>query len=652
MTDPSPDPIEPPDWVRWAIRALVILPIVVASARAVATGWFPVGDSALLAVRARDVGTAHHPLLGSWTSASLTIGVDVNNPGPLYADLLAPFMWTFGRWFGIGTGVAIGVGAFNAGFVAATAWVGSRLGGWRVERWALLMCAALAWSMGSELLIDIWQPHALLLPFTCVLMLTVGLVSGRWTLLPGWLAVVSLIVQTHVGYIYVLAVLSLVVVVAGVIALTASEAPVREIVVCRTTFWSAGLLAIAWLQPVIEQLFGEGEGNLSRLARNAGGGDVTIGAGTSVKLVAGVVALPPWWTRFGFEESVASTPLTPSPDGPLLLVPDLPNGPVALVAVAAVVVMLAWLTVLLRRRTSHVAAAATAIALVGVVTAVASLTIQTVSIVGLGSHHVRWLWVLSVFVWVSIAWAAVELAGERFAVRPVNAAVISAIALLGVANLTFTAHDVGPTADRAAADTLERTFDDLTSFEPGGPVRYDVDDLRPFEAWSSAVQMRLRELGTEFRVDDAGVVRQLGNRRRADGSEVTTIRQIERGAAVRYDGPGCVISRASPFDADQEAEIDALVDAAVDDLVAGRVDLRLDGLPGDLPARFEQALAGDRGVAFVLVADGLLPLLAAEDRIPVGSEAIDAAIESAALIDRRVVGTLVLVTEPPLGCEP
>ena len=62
-----------------------------------------------------------------------------------------------------GVGIAVGVATINACFVIATAWVGSRIGGWRTERWALLMCAALAWAMGSELLIDIWQPHALLL---------------------------------------------------------------------------------------------------------------------------------------------------------------------------------------------------------------------------------------------------------------------------------------------------------------------------------------------------------------------------------------------------------------------------------------------------------------------------------------------------------
>ncbi len=422
MTEPSTDSNDPPRWLRWSFRSLVIIPIVVASARAVATGWFPVGDSALLAIRAADVGTAHHPLLGSWTSASLTIGTDVNNPGPLYADLLAPFMWTFGRWFGIGTGVAVGVAALNTGFAVATAWVGSRLGGWRVERWTLLMLAGLAWSMGSELLIDIWQPHALLVPFTCCLMLTVGLVGGRWTMLPGWLAVASLIVQTHIGYVYVLGALGLLVLAAGIVAVRTDHRQAAHLLREHTAWWCVAVLAVAWLQPVVEQLFGEGQGNLARLATNAGGGDVTIGAATSVKLVAAVVSLPPWWTRFGFEESVTSTPLTPSPGGPQLLVPALPGGPLALVAVAAVIWVLGWLTVVSRRRDLSLVAGAALVALVGVATAVVSLTIQTVSIVGLGSHHVRWLWVLSVFVWTTIVWALVELGAGRVTERHVNVA--------------------------------------------------------------------------------------------------------------------------------------------------------------------------------------------------------------------------------------
>ena len=88
---------EPSSARRWVARVAVLLPIVVAVVLALVNGWFPVGDAALLAIRAYDVGTPDHPLLGSWTSASFALGIDVNNPGPLYPDLLAPFMWTIGR---------------------------------------------------------------------------------------------------------------------------------------------------------------------------------------------------------------------------------------------------------------------------------------------------------------------------------------------------------------------------------------------------------------------------------------------------------------------------------------------------------------------------------------------------------------------------
>lgn len=649
-TDTAPDEAAPPGWVPWAMRGAVVLPIVVAAIRALVNGWFPVGDSALLAIRAFDVGTSHHPWLGSWTSASLTLGVDVNNPGPLYPDLLAPFMWTIGRAAGIGPAIAVGVATLNAAFALGIGWVGNRLGGWRLERWALVTAAALTWSMGSELLIDIWQPHALLLPFVFLLLLTVGLVDRQWSLVPVWLAVGSLVVQTHIGYVYVVVVLGLLVIGRGLVLIRSSRPPVATLLRHRITVRSAAVVALAWAQPLIEQLAGEGRGNLARLASNAGGGDITIGAGTAVKLVARVVALPPWWTRPGFEDSVRSTPLTDTPDGPQLFVPGLPSGGLAVLSLVILVTVLATLGRATRQRGRTTVTAGVLVALVGVVTAVATLSVQTVSPVGLGSHHVRWLWPLSLFVQFVVIWALAELCRIPLRERDVAAVALVAVGALAVANLGVTAHSLGPTADRSAGDTLERTFDDLAAFEPGGAVLYDVGNLRPFEPWSAAVQMRLRELGIEFRVDDEGMVRQLGNGRRADGSEVTTLRQIERSAALAYDGSGCVISTASPFEIGTEASIDATIASAVTDIAAGSVEFDLGDWDPSLVARFEQATSGDRDEAFVLVADGVVATAAAEGRLTVSSPAVDAAVDRAEVIRRRVDGALLLVVDPPVGC--
>ncbi|NNE12049.1 MAG: hypothetical protein HKN41_07355, partial [Ilumatobacter sp.] len=274
--------------------------------------------------------------------------------------------------------------------------------------------------------------------------------------------------------------------------------------------------------------------------------------------------------------------------------------------------------------------------------------------------HVRWLFVISLFVQIALVWAAVESGlvadlvgrvGNQHS-RPV-ASWLVAVAIAGfvIANLPFQAHDLGPTADRAAGETLDEVFEQLDDFDPGGPIRYDVGNLRPFEAWSSAVQMRLRELGIEFRVDDEGVIRQLGDRRRVDGSEVTTIRQIERGAALVLPADACVISEGSPVDPLTEARVDALIAAAVDDLISGAVRVDAAGLGDDLPARFAAATAGDRATARVLVADGVVAFMAADGRLVESTPAVDAVVAEAALIDRRVVGTLVLVADPPVDCR-
>ena len=87
--------------------AVAILPILIATIGAVTRGWVALGDNGLLLVRTEDVLTSHHPLLGTWTSASMAAGRAINNPGPLWFDLLAPFVRLGGPSAGLAAGVAI-----------------------------------------------------------------------------------------------------------------------------------------------------------------------------------------------------------------------------------------------------------------------------------------------------------------------------------------------------------------------------------------------------------------------------------------------------------------------------------------------------------------------------------------------------------------
>ena len=76
----------------------------------------PVGDAAYFTVRSRDVLTAHHPLLGAWSSGSSVVGVPVNNLGPLQLDLLAPFT-KVAPYLGTGIGAALANAAARDGRV-------------------------------------------------------------------------------------------------------------------------------------------------------------------------------------------------------------------------------------------------------------------------------------------------------------------------------------------------------------------------------------------------------------------------------------------------------------------------------------------------------------------------------------------------------
>ncbi|MEJ7583523.1 MAG: hypothetical protein WKF43_05400 [Acidimicrobiales bacterium] len=137
-----------------------LVPLVVATVRALDRGWLPVGDNAYFAIRAADVFSDDPPLLGTWTSNSLASGIDANNPGPLYFDALA----IPARLLPGGPGLAIGVAVLNGLAVVAIAVMARRRAGPLVGMLATAVTAALCWAMGSELLFDPWQPHAMLLP--------------------------------------------------------------------------------------------------------------------------------------------------------------------------------------------------------------------------------------------------------------------------------------------------------------------------------------------------------------------------------------------------------------------------------------------------------------------------------------------------------
>lgn len=590
---------------RWVLYVATVLPFVTAAVRAIRQDWFPIGDSALLYLRTADVGTQHHPLLGSWSSASLSLGRNINNPGPLYDDLMAPFA----RLFPTGVGNVIGVSVLNLGFVVLTALAARRIGGIRYEAWTLVTAGALAWTVGSEVLFDMFQAHALLFPFLAVLVLLTGAMTGhRWTW-PWLVGVWSVILQTHISYAYIA-----VVVMAAALAVALPSIPsprtawFGEQLRSRAVLWSAVVLVVAWIQPVIEQFTSEGEGNLSRLLKSAGGTDVAVGFGNAFRMVSAVFALPPWWTRWGFADTIQPAGTVDTPDGPQVDIPWLPDRGIAVLGFVALLVLLVLAVRRAWRSGARLLLAVNVLALGGLLGSVVALGRLTIGPVGLAAHHTRWLFVLALWAHAALAATALGWLLERRPelARPVAYAVPVVAVVLAVANVPKYTQEHGPLADTRTMPALRRVFDRLDPLADDDPIRYRTDNLRVYEPYSSAIMAQLVDRGVEFRVDQEVMVRQLGPSRRADGRERAVVSQYQGWEGYAYDGPDCVLARVSEVGAAREAELAAIA-ASLEDRAAA---LDVSAVPGgegmtDRDGELARAIAaGDRDAIHRAVVEG------------------------------------------------
>ena len=240
--------------------ALAVLPIIVAVVRAIADGWIPLGDQALLQIRAHDVLTSHHPLLGTASSAALNRSdvVPLNHPGPLMFDVLALPVRVFG-----GAGVAIGVGLINMAATATGVVFAWRRAGRAGAALAALACAGLGWAAGSESLYDPYNPTAAMLPCLACLFLAWCAVDLDSTALLWLIGVSSFAVQLNNSYLLFLTPLVVVVCAVYVARSWSGDRGKLRAVGLRGVV----VFVVLWSQPLLEQLLHGGDGNLARMVR-------------------------------------------------------------------------------------------------------------------------------------------------------------------------------------------------------------------------------------------------------------------------------------------------------------------------------------------------------------------------------------------------
>jgi hypothetical protein len=557
-------------WLFIGSVVIVLIPIVVATARALHHDWLPVGDDAFFVVRARDVFGAHRPLLGTWTSASTTVGTDLNNPGPLLFDVLAPFVGAFGG----DAGVAIGAAVINALTVLGIAVVAYRRGGALLGTVAMVVTALLAWSMGSELLFDPWQPHVLILPFLFFLMLTWAAGTGDLVALPLLAGVGSLLVQSHLSYAFLVPSLAVMGIAAA--AFTVYRRRRREPDawprirrhVGTVSAIAAAVLVVCWIQPLIEQFTSDDAGNMTRLTRSFGADVKTPGAGWATQAVASVLSLPPFWWRHSFDETFfANTGLRLGDSSANLWSP--PATGVAAASLVALVALLSLCGVLAWRSRDRRALFALVLAAAGALVGFATIARAPVTVLGnLTPHSARWLWGLGAFMLFGMVATIVRARPLRRYHTAIIGVLTGVTAIAAVCNLPAAPSANGPQSQGWAIAGVRALRPQLATLEGDGPFLVDGLYDVVFDPYGTAVVADLQRRDIPFVVSDDVLVRQLGDTRRVDGDEATAALVLRIGDGAFAPFPGArrvaVYEALSPAEQRKLAALSRQIEAYVE----------------------------------------------------------------------------------------
>jgi hypothetical protein len=387
--------------------AAAALPILVATVRAVADGWIPLGDNAYTAVNALDVFSAHPPLVGQWSSG--TTGVleePAYSPGPMLFWLLA-----LPARLSEPSALVVTVGLVNVASVIAVVGLAHRRGGRPLMFAAGIAIPLMVASLAGEVVADVWNSSAPLLPFTLLLFLVWSVGCGQYRLLPLTALVASFVAQSHLTFVPA----TLGAVAVGLGGLAASRRVSRPWIVA-----AVAVTLVCWSAPLVDE-GRESPGNLALLARAATADSPTAGAAVGWHAVVAAVGVVPWWLE-------DPQPVPERAD-------DLKATPSA-VSIGSAVLVLVWLAGVTvagvrRRRSDVLVAGALGLVLCAALFGVAASTpTETFDTLG---YTLRWASPAGMWVWLALGWSLARLLvlprpGRRL--RPWAAPAAGALALI------------------------------------------------------------------------------------------------------------------------------------------------------------------------------------------------------------------------------
>lgn len=486
------------------IAALLGLVLVLAPLLAFARfapGYTVAGDPAVMALRARDVGTDRTPLLGQSSTASAYVknaDYQVNHLGPVHYYLLAPAVRLLGTAHGM---LVVSVLIVGSSLLVA-AWAIFRQLGRRAGVLAVVVLTAITFTTGAASMVQPLNSVIAGYPLLCSMVLVWCLFCRDVRLLPVAVAFISFTAQQHLSVVPL--------VVAGLgVGLAGGAVWSWRAGDWADRGWRRGLvrwsaLAVAvglvlWAAPLYQQ-FTHKPGNLTAAWRFAGAeGRERMGMDAAVRQVVHVLGLP----SILYRTSVDGNDLLASVSW------------VQVVTAGLVLLAVGGLTVLWRR--SHPRRAAMAV-LVATLVAMGMLTGSSqppgFSAGRLDFYH--WIWPLLLFVLVMLGLGLAELL-ERVRVplpwssrlqRPLRLAVVPLAVVVGAVPAL-----INPSLDRWSntAEAAGSPIDDKYIDELADAAMIRHDELQwplvvlsrgqfLFDGFDTALAIELESRGVEVKV--------------------------------------------------------------------------------------------------------------------------------------------------------
>ncbi len=428
-------------------------PIVFTTLRALADGWRPAGDQAIIATRAYDVFTSHTPLVGQHSDAGEVTHHAVYSLGPLLYWLLA----LPARFAGPGA-MTLTIGIVNSAAIVGVVVLARRRGGRLLMLLTALAAVVMTRSLSPETLHDVWNASAGVFPFTLLIFLCWSLACGEYRLLPLTVLVASFAAQCQLAFL----VPSLGALAVGVVGLAVSLRRPRG---ARGAWrWALAALLVAgacWVAPAINQIRGR-PGNLTAVIDTAKANHSTLGATVGWRAVVLGVGVRPWWTT--------------DPASPWQRKAEVRTAPGTLAVVSTVLALVALIGLAvvgpLRRRAELCSGALIALALCAGVGAIAAST-PTTRLLSATLGYTLWLASpVGMFVWLMLLWpaftalASIKALRRRVTPAPRRRRARVAFSLAGLGAVALLAAGV------AAA---ERPDEHLSEYRPIGVISRALD---------------------------------------------------------------------------------------------------------------------------------------------------------------------------------